>query len=337
MSRKELQVRVIYGRGAGDATMDGPRPLCSRPIKYNTWDKLKMAQALDAVTRKGMSIREASLHFGVPKSTLGDRVSGRVVTGATSGPKTYLDCSEEEELVLFLLRCAEIGYPKSRKQVLALVRRLLLKKGINAQVTSGWWESFCSRHPSLTLRAPAPLSRARAAASDPAMLDHYFDLLEDVLRKNDLLGQACRIFNMDETGMPLDPPHVKVVTQKGDHNPTAPSSGDKAQITVVACVSAGGTFMPPMVILDRKTIPPRFTVGEVPGTAYGMPSKGWIDQELFDGWFATHFLKYAPLARPLLLLLDGHSSHYCPDTVRLAESNHFCSSSQHHAPNPTSG
>jgi len=29
-------------------------------------------------------------------------------------------------------------------------------------------------------------------------------------------------------------------------------------------------------------------------------------------------LRYAPLARPLLLLLDGHSSHYSPDTIRLA-------------------
>ena len=31
-----------------------------------------------------------------------------------------------------------------------------------------------------------------------------------------------------------------------------------------------------------------------------------------------HFLKNTPLARPLLLLLDGHSSHFCPDIVRLA-------------------
>lgn len=34
---------------------------------------------------------------------------------------------EDADLVQFLLRCAEIGYPKSRKQVLALMRRLLLK------------------------------------------------------------------------------------------------------------------------------------------------------------------------------------------------------------------
>ena len=76
--------------------------------------------------------------------------------------------------------------------------------------------------------------------------------------------------------------------------------------------------MPPMVILDRKTLPPYFTEGEVPGTIYGLSTKGWIDQELFDIWFTRHFLRYAPLARPLLLLLDGHSSHYSPDTIRLA-------------------
>ena len=102
----------------------------------------------------------------------------------------YLSSSEEDELVQFLLGCAEIGYPKSCKQVLTLVRRLLVKKGITAPVTSGWWELFCSHHPNHTLRAPATLSKAHAAASDPTILDRYFNLLEDVLEKNDLLGEA---------------------------------------------------------------------------------------------------------------------------------------------------
>ena len=124
-------------------------------------------------------------------------------------------------------------------------------------MTSGWWGSFCERHPEVTLRAPASLSRARAVASDPAVLDLYFDLLHEVLEKNSLLDQACQIFNMDETGMLLDSPHVKIVTRKGDRNPVAPSTGDKSQITVADCVSTAGSFMPPMVILDSKTLPPR--------------------------------------------------------------------------------
>ena len=63
-----------------------------------------------------MTIRQAALHYGIMKSTLDDRVSGRVLTGATSGPQTYLDEQEEKELVQFLLRSSEIGYAKSRKQ-----------------------------------------------------------------------------------------------------------------------------------------------------------------------------------------------------------------------------
>ena len=211
MAKRELKDRVIYGRGVRDA-VESAEHSRFRPSKYKSWNGVKMAEAVSAVIQEGMSFRDAAVQFGVPKSTLGNRISGRVLIGATSGPQTYLDRDEEAELVQFILRCAEIGYATSRKQILALVRRLLQKKGKNAPVTSGWWESFCDRHPNLTLRAPASLSRARAIASDPAVLDCYFDLLQEVLEKNDLFDKACQIFNMDETGMPLDPEHVKIVT-----------------------------------------------------------------------------------------------------------------------------
>ena len=38
-------------------------------------------------------------------------------------------------------------------------------------------------------------------------------------------------------------------------------------------------------------------------------------------WFADHFLRHATGARPLLLLMDGHSSHYQPEIIRLAREN----------------
>ena len=43
--------------------------------------------------------------------------------------------------------------------------------------------------------------------------------------------------------------------------------------------------------------------------------------ELFKGWFTNHFLRHAVNARLLLLLLDGHSSHYNPDAIRLVKEN----------------
>ena len=242
-----------------------------------------MELAVSACVNEGMTIRQAACHFGVPKSTLGDRISGRVVLGAKSGPKPYLSTEEEDELMHFLLRCASIGYPKSRKDVLALVHRQLEKKGRVAHVTNGWWEKFCHRHPNLTLRTSAPLSRARAEASDPDMVNRSFDLLRKVLIKYDLLGKPAQIFNVDESGMPLDPKPVKGVFGVGERNPLGLASGDKTQPTVVACISASGSCIPPMIVLDRKTLPPYFVVGEVPSTIYGLSPRGWIDQELFDG------------------------------------------------------
>lgn len=66
------------------------------------------------------------------------------------------------------------------------------------------------------------------------------------------------------------------------------------------------------------TLKPELTVGEIPGTVYGLSKTGWIDGDLFDLWFSRHFLSHAPPMRPLLLLVDGHSSHFQPSVIERA-------------------
>ena len=284
---------------------------------YKQWPEWSMKKAVDAVTVQKLSIRRAAEQYSIPKSTLGDRVSGRVQFGAVSGPPKYLTSMEEEELAIFLCRCGAMGFARSKSEIIALVQRVLDSRNKQVIVTNGWWESFQRRHPKLTLRTPAPLSQVRSKATDPEMLARYFDLLEETLVANGLEGRPGQIFNMDESGMPLDAKAPKLIFGKGSYA-SAIGSGDKSQITIVGCVNATGFSLPPMVIWDRKHLAPELAVGEVPGTIYGLSAKGWIDHELFDVWFNNHFLRYAPSARPLLLLMDGHSSHYCPDTIKLA-------------------
>lgn len=52
-------------------------------------------------------------------------------------------------------------------------------------------------------------------------------------------------------------------------------------MTVLACASAAGFLLPPFVVFDQKTLTKTLTKGEVPGSAYGLSSTGWIDMELF--------------------------------------------------------
>ncbi len=290
-----------------------------RPLTYKKWNgSVNMQKAVEAVRNKSLSVRRAAEMHGVPRATLHDRASGKVQADACSGPRKYLTTHEEEELLNFLYGCARIGYPRTRKQVLCIVQEYLFRKGLNTVVCYGWWQRFRQRHNSLSMRTAAPLGLPRAQAMDRDTMTRYFDILECALSENGLLDRPSQIFNCDESGMPLSPKPPKIIAKKGEKNPSYVTGDTKTQISILACVNAAGQWIPPMVIFDRKSLKPALTIGEVPNTFYGLSSKGWMDTLLFEKWFTEHFLCYAPSQRPLLLLMDGCSSHFCPDMIRIA-------------------
>ena len=128
---------------------------------------------------KGESVRRAAVMYGVPKSTLHDHMSGKVLVGAKPGRDPYLTVKVEEELASFMVQTAWIGYPHKRKHVFSLVQLILDDKGIETTTTNGWWERFHYRHPCLTLWSAVSLSYARAMATDNDVLLRYYDMLEE--------------------------------------------------------------------------------------------------------------------------------------------------------------
>ena len=140
-------------------------------------------------------------------------------------------------------------------------------QGIGCKGDGGWWDSFKCRHPEVKLRTAERVAYVSLVSSS-AILDRYCDLLWSTLEENDLTDKPCLI--VDESGMPLDPAALKVVAPCGFRHSQVVSTGNKAQVTVVACCNAAGYTMPPMVIFDRKTLKPEMAAGEVPGTMYGL-------------------------------------------------------------------
>ena len=102
----------------------------------------------------------------------------------------------------------------------------------------------------------------------------------------------------------MDPVSLKVIAPSRYSTPK--------QLVLATCCNAAGYTIPPLVMFNHKTLKPEMTVGEVPRTMYGLFSSGWTDTELFELWFTHHFLTHAPPVCPLLLLLDGHLSHFQP-------------------------
>ena len=93
------------------------------------------------------------------------------------------------------------------------------------------------------------------------------------------MNSPSQIYN---AGMPLDHKPPKIVTKRGQKKIRSRTSGNKSQVTVIACVSATGHVIPPFVIFDAKGLNYDWTKGQVPETR--VSSTGWVDTELFKGW-----------------------------------------------------
>ena len=177
-----------FGRRSSDTATATP-PQSNRPSKRKQWTDEQMQGAMDDVTTGRCSANGAAKKHGVPPSTLKDRLSGRIVHGTKSGPKPYLSAAEEEELAGELISAANIGYGKTRAEVLTIVERHVeLKEDVSlkaARVTHGWWQKFKERNPSVSLRSGDSTAAVRLDAVNEENMNNYFDMLKDVFDKGD--------------------------------------------------------------------------------------------------------------------------------------------------------
>ena len=91
--------------------------------------------------------------------------------------------------------------------------------------------------------------------------------------------------------------------------------------TVVACGSASGYILPPMIVFPRVRVSEALKASAPPGSIVAAQKKGWITAELYLRWF-RFFLEQIPPARPVLLIQDGCSSHISIELIELAKENH---------------
>ena len=111
-------------------------------------------------------------------------------------------------------------------------------------------------------------------------INHYYNLLEETIKDNQLLNAPHLIFNCNETGMLWCSRPGKRVGVKGSKYVRL---GSKTNITVLAYTNTGGYVIPPFIIYQRKNLVESLIQGEIPGTMYGMnSSSGWMDGELFQ-------------------------------------------------------
>ena len=87
---------------------------------------------------------------------------------------------------------------------------------------------------------------------------------------------------------------------------------------VQVCVSGAGVLLPPFIVYKGKYLLPDNTQGGPIGTRYTVSENGWMTAHTFIDWFSNVFIPSLPEERPILLILDGHTSHVSLEVRKLA-------------------
>ena len=225
-----------------------------------------------------------------------------------------------------------MGLPCDKAELRELVGAYVKAKQLQTPFKDGipgedWYYGFMRRHPALSLKKPEHLQKLRKDARRPEIVYNFFEQLKKVVTESNLdsEGKSSFVFNADESGFNSDPNRVRGIGTKGKALCRISGGSGRESTTVLACVSADGKALPPLIIFKGAAVQARWTSNAAyPGTLYGTSKNGWMEEPQFFQWFTNGFVPHVKELRTAknlpqqtaILIYDGHCSHI---SVRLIE------------------
>jgi hypothetical protein len=294
--------------------------------RRRTWTNDQLKAAIEACMSGEIGYLKAQTTFGVPRGTLHRFIKLKKsnpnldfddLLGIKLGRKPVFSLQLEKELTSYCLEMERRFFGLTKSDVLRIAYQLAESYGVSAPFnkeskTAGrkWFNNFLRRNPDISLRTPEATSIGTVKGFNRKSVSECFHILKTAFEKNHFPDN--RVFNCDETGVTIvQGKQVKIVAKKGKKQIGALSSAERGSlVTVVTCMSAGGSYVPPLIIFPRKRMKNELMDGAPPGSIFAFHKSGWIQMDMFTTWF-KHFINYVkPSAEdPVLLVLDGHFSH----------------------------
>jgi hypothetical protein len=201
------------------------------------------------------------------------------------------------------------------------------------RVSETWVSRFLARYSSqLTSQWTDAMDRNRHQADSGAKYRQYFDLLHGKILQYDI--EPRHTYNMDEKGFMIGVigRSKRVFSRRLWEKKAvraALQDGSRKWITLVACVCADGSALPPGIIYEaaNKGIQSSWVedirAGETTAHVTSSPS-GWTNNDIGLSWLEQVFDRYTKKkARRAwrLLIVDGHGSHLTMDFLDYCEQN----------------
>ncbi|XP_060855370.1 uncharacterized protein LOC132933051 [Metopolophium dirhodum] len=284
-----------------------------------------LEKAVNAVKSGSLTYNQAFEEFNVPKAVVFNRIKGRKTPMSCTKAGRSRVFSDEIELVLekCLIARSKMGYPCDKNEFKELVGHFIKQSNFITPFKNGipgddWYYGFMKRHPKLSFKKPEQLQKVRKDARKPEVVYDFYEKLMDVVVANNMQNRPEFFFNADESGFHTDPSKLKAIGEKGQPFNRIVGGSGRESISVLACVSADGKYLPPLIVFKGCAVQARWTSPKAyPGTFYAVSKNGWMEESVFFNWFSQCFVHHVQQLRQYnnnesqtaLLLFDGHCSH----------------------------
>ena len=288
--------------------------------KRKLYAKEALQAAYKAVKDSSISVNAAAKQYGVPLTTLRDRVDGRISIDTTRpGPPLLLAKEEEAEIVQFLHTMARYGYRYTRLELGEIATDQAVEKGKKNPrangLTTKWVDNFIGRWPSIRELSCKFKNKADAEHT----VRTYFDEIKNIIDKHRLLDKTDRIFNIME---------INLVTEHGISTHSASKPGHSADnvsyTTMIACGSVSGKVMAPFFVYQAVRLRQEMMRGLPSNVNAAVSDTGKCTPQIFRRYLNEHFLPQTQRTRdsdPILVLMDGSRSHVFVSLAEWGRSN----------------
>ena len=135
-----------------------------------------LQDALDAIAN-GLSVKKASQEWGIPRTSIRNRLSGRQPTNKAFSSFQRLSPIQEALLTSWILTQGALGLPPTHTQVRVFAERILRAQGDTQPLGKRWMSAFLDRNPSIKTMRSISMDSKRMNGATTEVIQSWFTRL----------------------------------------------------------------------------------------------------------------------------------------------------------------
>jgi Tc5 transposase DNA-binding domain/helix-turn-helix, Psq domain len=209
--------------------------------------------ALDDIRQGRTSQSAAAKKYGIPRTTLSDRVHGATSKKDSKTQCQRLSPDQEAFLADWCLHEEATGRAPSRRQIASFAQLILAEGGDHEPLGARWIDRFLRRHEAIHTKGSTLLDSARTRGSTREAYEDFYARLGTQIREKGILPR--NITNMDEHGMQeLETYAGTVIGTILTKRALVTSSDATTWVSVIEAGTAEGKRLTPVVIFTGTSL-----------------------------------------------------------------------------------